>query len=57
MIAHNIDTKFGMIGSPIIVDYNKVVGIHKLRLKKYNMCKAGRLITTDLIEKLYEWNK
>jgi hypothetical protein len=57
MIAHNIDTKFGMIGSPIIVDYNKVVGIHKLKLKSYNMCKGGRLITTDLIDKLYEWNK
>jgi hypothetical protein len=49
MIAHNVDTKIGMIGSPIIVDKNKVVGIQKFRLRKYDMFRGARLISIDLI--------
>lgn len=49
MIAHNVDTKIGMIGSPIIGDYDKAIGIQKFRLRKYHMCRGGRLISIDLI--------
>lgn len=53
MIYHNVDSKLGMVGSPLIVLDNKVIGIHKLRMRKQINCKGARLVTIDMIDKLY----
>ena len=53
MIYHNVDCKLGMVGSPLIVLDNKVIGIHKLRMRKQINCKGDRLVTIDMIDKLY----
>jgi len=46
-----------MMGSPLFIDKNKVIAIHKLKLKTKVKCKGARLITIDMVNKLYEWNK
>ena len=57
LLFYNVDTIRGMSGSPIIIKERMVIGMHKFSSKKANNCKGARLITTDLVDRILDWNK
>lgn len=57
LICHQMGTKKGMMGGPLVVFKNKVIGFHKLRFSKSRGCKVARLITIDLVDRLFRWKK
>lgn len=57
MVCHNVEPKRGMMGSPLVAFEDKVFAITKASLKKTNSCRMARLVTVDMVLKLFEWNK
>lgn len=57
LICHQMGTKEGTIGGPLVVLEKKVIGLHKLRFSKTRGCKVARLITIDMVDQLFRWNK
>lgn len=53
MACHNVETKKGMMGSPLVAFEDKVFALSKACLTRAESCRMARLVTVDLVLKLY----
>lgn len=53
MACHNVETKKGMMGSPLVAFEDKVFALSKACLTRAESCRMARLVTVDMILKLY----